>query len=649
VRAAAFRSGRARGRVSLRRSFPGCGIGPVLVLGLLVPALAGSASPARAEVEVRASVDRQRLSLDEQLVLRVEVSGSFRSGGEPQLPPLDDWSVATAGQSSQISIVNGNVTSTRIYSYVLVPRRAGTRTIGPVRVGVGGEEYASRPITVEVTEPGSRGREPGGGGGSPGGGGRQGGGPGEDQGTVQGKVSGRGDPVFVAARVDRDTVFVGEPVTWTFSFFRRVPILGNPEYRRPAAANFWVEDLPPQRTFYRSLDGYRYHVTEVKQSCFPTAAGEQTIGSAQLGVIVDDLFGRDLSRFFRRGLSGFGDRIELETDPIDVVVLPLPERGRPAGFEGTVGEDLELKATLDEREVAVGDPVTLRVTVRGKGNLRTVTAPRLPEIPGVSSYTSGSSTDLSKEGYEVRGTKTYEFVLVPRGEGTVDIPSLEYAYFDSRQREYVTLSTAPLRVRALAAEGEPSPLVVGGQEDIRVVGQDIRHIKTAPAALGRPGPPAYASPFFLALQPLPILVLLGGVLHRRRQRRLAADRGLARLARAGRAARKNLSRARRLREGDLEAYLAALSRTLREYLADKLDLPAAGLTLERVRDGLAARGVGGEGIDRTLEALERLDRARFAPGAGTLEERDQLYGEVREIVAELAEVRTAAAGRGGDS
>lgn len=557
--------------------------------------LAAACGPAFAEVSVRAQVNRTTMGLADHLQLDVVVEGQARGSEAPQLPPLGDFDVYTSGTSQQMSWVNGKSSASTTYSYVLVPKREGKFVIPAITLQAGGKEHRTEPITITVSGgtappvaaapgPGSNGR-------------------------AAPEADGNRD-FFVVARVDKQQAFVNEQVLYTFYLYYATNI-SSPNYSPPNFQGFWVEKLKDsEKQSYKMLNGRRYVVTELTTALFPTSSGKLVIEPATLRLT--QLQNNLGFSFFDRGV----ERV-LRTTPITVDVVALPVASKPAIFEGAVGEALELSAKLDRTEVEEGDPVTLTVRVEGTGNVKTFSKPRLPELPLFKVYDSSSKTDVQAT-ERVSGSRTYEIVLVPMDEGEHDIPPVQFAYFDTREARYRTLSTKPLHVTAVKSSHPASVAagnLPGAQQDIQILGDDIAHIQAA-VPVEDMLTPLYRRGLFVALAPLPLLAALGVTVLRRRRDRFASDVALARSARARKVAKQHLGAAEKaLRAQQGAAFYAEVSRALRQYVGDKLNVSATGITHQQLREQLGEAGVASAVVEGLLALLERCDAARFAPGS----------------------------------
>lgn len=565
----------------------------VSLLVLLAMTLAPQSARAD-EIRLRAEVDRTHATLDEQIQLQVIIEGRLRSVEEPERPAFDDFDLYANGRSQSMQIVNGEVSASNIFSYVLVPKREGKFAIGAFTVHLGGKDLKTEPIAITV-------------GGGPGIRGAPAPGPGEPE-TREDR------DIFVLSRVDKQNAYVNEQILYTFYLYRaeRAAQITNLNYTQPSFQGFWVEKLKDgEKQSYKMLNGRRYIVQEVPIALFPTTSGKLTIDPASLQVVM-------LSSPFGFSLFDRGVEKVLRTKPVEVNVSMLPVAGKPAIFEGAVGEGLELSAKLDRTEVAEGDPVTVSARVEGVGNVKTFSKPRLGELPQFKVYDADSKTDVQSVD-RVAGSRSWEIVLVPKDEGEHDLGPMRLAYFDTREARYRVLETKPLHVSVVKGTGSGSTLAGGAplpsQQDIQILGSDIEHIRTD-VALSDDWTPLYRRGLFGALAPLPLLAACGMSIVQRRRKRFASDVALARSSRARKLAAKSLGAARRALDANQgEVFYAEVQRALRQYVGDKLNASATGMTHAELREKLLQAGLTEESTAAVLATLERCDAARFAPGS----------------------------------
>jgi hypothetical protein len=617
-----------KGKSSERRTAD-CGLRTVfliLALGFFFLLLLNQPSFSQ-DISFKASVDKTEVGLDDQITLTVSVSGNVKSIPQPTLPSLEGFTVYSAGRSQNFVYSGGKISSSVTFNYILTPRKEGKFTIGSAEIVLDGNTYRTNPIEVTVT-----------GGAKP-----------EEAPTPSSKESVQrtelqGKDLFIETVVDKKKAYVNEQVTLTFRFYQGARLFNNPEYSPPSLTGFWAEDLPPRKQYYKVINGRQYFVQELKTALFPTAAGKQTIGPAELKCTVEDLdrflnrdpfamLNRDLMSLFRQGKPEV-----LRSKPIEIEVLPLPEMGKPQNFKGTVG-DFKLTVNVDKKEVEVGQPITLKMKISGAGNIKSVEEPAIPELRAFRIYNSGSSENVSKDNYLVGGTKTYEEVLIPKAQGKYTIPSLGFSFFDPKSKSYQTLRSEPILVTALpGAQTYPAEIAQLSQQEIGLTAKDIRYIKISASELKNQGGSLYKSPLFLFFQLIPLLVLAISWRYQRQKEKLNSDIGYARLKRAHKLAKKRLGQAQKLSSPEKsKEFYCEVAKALIGYVGDKLNLPAYGLTKDRIELELSNRGVEKEKIDHLLKLLDSCDYARFAPGSSEVEEMKNFLSLVEKAIVDLEE------------
>jgi hypothetical protein len=259
--------------------------------------------------------------------------------------------------------------------------------------------------------------------------------------------------------------------------------------------------------------------------------------------------------------------------------------------------------------------LTLTITISGEGNLKALAGPALPALDGFKAYETVSNLNISKAEYRVRGSKVFKTVLKPDVSGDLKIPPIRFSFFDPKTNGYRTVQSTELRLKVApsAAPDSSAPAPSFSLEGVKVVGQDIRFIKTEGRLKARRSPLVNGK-IFLWLNLLPTAAFLGLWGWRFRQARLSSDRAGFSFRRAFRKAEKGRLRADALiNKGDLSGYYAALHRVLMEYLGDKLKTPARGLTWDFLEEELRKRALPPDVIKSIRELWEDVDRVRFAP------------------------------------
>lgn len=577
---------------------------PVLLAAAVLLLITGG--PIRAQSAgqdpIFAEVDRTSLSTDETLTLTVTVSGGMLSTPRPALPDLQGFQILSSQSSSQISIVNGDISSRVVYVYRLQPYETGDLVIQPIAVTVDGQTYSTLPIGVQVVQgTGAPAPAPGS---LP---------PGQ---AAQPAPELQGQDLYVEAEVDNPAPYVGELVVYTVRLYQAANAFGQISYESPPFTGFWSEQDTSQYNYLAEAAGRIYDVTEVQTLLFPSVVGPVTIEPA--GLVIP-------GSFFQPGQR-------LYTQPVALDVQPLPP-GAPAAFEGAVGQ-FSLAGTLDAVQGAVNEPLTWRVTLSGRGNLSVAPDPIWPEMPGWRDFESKASIHTEAKDGQVSGSRVYERLLVPSSAGEFTLPAVEYVYFDPADGQYHTIRTEPLTISIAPGSGSTAgtmPPAADPPESAEQAAADIHHLKPVPAGLARATPPLTKSALYWAAWAVPLVGAVGYWTWHRRQRFWERNAGLARNSQARRKAKKALAQVRRQ---DRDAYEAA-GQVLRTFLGDKLDQPVLGLTHQALAALLTERGLEADLVERVDVLLVSSEMGRFAPGASDAGHAHSLLQEVGMLIDAL--------------
>ena len=567
----------------------------IVVLGLGFGVVLGLPAQGLAQT-VRAYLSQTEVLLNRQFVLNVEISGTQQLDEDPPvLPDLSAFAVYLgSGTSTSMQIVNGRTSLSLTFQHRFQATAEGTFEIGPVTVRAGGRDLRTEPLTIRITDgpaPTSRSGLPG------------------ADGTVA------PEDLFITATASKPRVYVNEPVIVEYRIFTRVDVDGYNITQQPGTTGFWVEELedPQARVEQVVRDGLQYTSAVVRRvALFPTGAGTKTLAPLTLETQV---------RVQRRSRSLFGDpfgglfgsrvSVVVGSNPVEIEVLPLPEAGRPDAFTGLVGR-LEVSASIDRTDAETNDALTYRLEVSGTGNIRTLPEPELGFPSDVEVYPPDVSERVDPTEDGVRGSKIFEYVIVPRAPGQVTIPAVKLAYFDIDAGTYAAAASDPI---TLTVAGDPVAGPAGRfRTGVDLQRQDIRFIRIAIPGFRPVGGSLVRSAGFWAIVLVPMCAVAGAVAARRHQDRLTGDVAYARRRRAARLAKQRLARAESLRSPDRHrAFHAEVGRALQGFLGDKLNLAEAGLIRDEIRARLTSRGVAPGVIDAYLGCLEDCDRQRFAP------------------------------------
>jgi hypothetical protein len=406
---------------------------------LLVASLAQAADDAT----VVASVDAQRVGLDDEVQLTVTLQGrSIDLAEEIALPPLKHLRLASGPfVSTQLSVVNGAISQGKTYTFMLRPTAVGKAEIGAVRARLQQGERTTASISIEVVPGSAKPRERRSV--DPFGGDPFLGDPFEELLGGRRRSARRAAPKLQAEAVaSRKTLYVGEPLLLTLYVYTQASIANLDFAKTPQFAGFWSEELPrseQQQGELAVLEGEQYRrFAIIRKVLFPTKPGRLEIPGMVLKVALA-----------RESVFDSGGVVELTTRPIAVVVHALPSS---QGFNGAVGV-FNARTTLDRNSIALGEAATLRYVIQGVGNHKWIDKGPELSIVGARIYPPQAKSDLKVGPDGMSGSKTWEYVVVPETAGTLSIPKLGFTFFDPGQRRLETAESVPLQLTVVGGVG----------------------------------------------------------------------------------------------------------------------------------------------------------------------------------------------------
>ena len=563
-------------------------------------------------VNVSASVSENVVGTEERLTYTIEIEGaSLPSITAPEPPQVTGLTLNSSfpSTSRNIAIVNGEMTQSIGYSWVYSPVREGTATIDATTITVADETFTTEAIQITVvpqSQRPARQRRPN---------------PLTDPFGIfdqdpadapRPKISER--DIYIDARPNKRTVYQNEAVTIEYGLYFRSGI----QLRQSRLADswdaegFWREDLevesrPVPQTVVRN--GIRYNMIVLKRVVvFPTRTGSLQVDPLKIESEASvPLSSRET--FF--SLRNRYVPVELSSPPVMLDVRPLPD-GAPDSFTGSVGS-FELDAFVDRTSLEVGESLSLKATITGSGNIATMEGP-VVELPGVfERYDPQVDSKLNRAGSAVRGSKTFDFILVPRSNGNFEIPPVEFAFFDTESRSYKTLTSDPFNISVSGSSVTMESIAIAAGSGFPI--DDVAPLLTT-ANTWRTSTNSVLHrslvPYLLIV--LPLLALAVTFFVREHFDKISGDIGYARNRRANPLARKHLKEASSmLSEGDGSGYYAALERAVLGFVGDRLNLGEKGLTRPELNEVLESRSVDDETITLLNELLVECDMAQFSP------------------------------------
>ncbi len=556
------------------------------------------------EIKVVISVDKTVVEAGSHFRMTIGVQGAFDTE-VPQITPPENFILMYGPSvSTQTSIVNNVVAIFRGFTYSFSPTETGIFELGPATLEYKGKVYTSNSVKIEVVK-----RTPFEGD--------------VDADTERSKRIDINKRIFVELETDKKEAYIYEQIVESFKlFFQKGLPIDDLDYVAASTKSFLAEKLGEERRYEEVRDGILYNVIELRTALFPLVSGNIEIPPAKFNcnIIIRQQGYRNSIFDEFSGRGGQKYPVERSTDSVKLKIKPLPESDKPDNFAGTVGR-FTMDVLAKPTEVKVGDPITLSINIRGKGNIQTIGEPVL--APGDEKdfkiYPAETDTTITDRGDGIKGEKLFSKVVEPQHEDIDMIPAISFSYFDPELEKYMTITHNPIPIVVEHSEVE-IPIRFSLEDAEKVKGQvkiltkDILPIMSDLYSFKNQGFAIYNRPSFLAFIFLtPILVVIACVYVQRHRELLQTDVGYARKRRALSRAKKQLSNARQLVQLDNPSeFYSTLAKTVMEHIADKLNLAPASITSDNISGILENRGVSHDVIKELKECLESCDYGRFS-------------------------------------
>ncbi|MEK7275435.1 MAG: BatD family protein [Candidatus Desantisbacteria bacterium] len=548
------------------------------------------------QVSINASVDKNIVAIGDVIEYTMTISGEgINNNSEPSTPSFSNLRVISKSQSSNISIINTQVSTAHSYTYILSPEKEGAANIGVASVIIGKNTYQSQPISITITKPISGTKQS-----SQRQQARRAINPfdiwnnsddffneARRQAQIAQPIS---EPIIAATTLSRHTCYVNQMVILTFTFYRRVNLFESPSYSPPSTIGFWSVELPQKKEAerYENVKGIRYLAQDMKTALFPTQPGELTIGSATI-----------IAR-----LDPFSAPITVPTNPLKIKVLPLPKQGKGGDSASMVGR-FTMTAAVDKKVTERGKPFTLKVKIDGTGNIHAIPEPLVLIDNNLKKLSVHAADNIIKGFDSVSGSKTFEYIIMPIKEGNGKVGPIKLTYFDPFANKYINLSANPFRIKVL-----PSNIPLTEEEtklpeklEKKVVMIDNRIITKTMQVIS-----------IIILSGIIVFIIRGAI--RKYRKYLDADPVRNRQQMAMKKARQSLKKARGLfKNNNLTESIARSYDAVVYYLGDKYNFESTGITHDQLKDILSQQGITPDIREEIDNFIFECDMIRWTPSS----------------------------------
>ena len=529
---------------------------------------------------------------------------------------------------SSTQIVNGNVTSTSTitFTYILMAGKEGDYKIPGATIVADGNNYTSNSVEIKVLPPDQSS------GASSGNSARS-----SRNQVNSGKITDK--ELFMLATASKTNVYEQEAILLTYKVYTQVNLTAL-DGDIPDLKGFHTQEveLPNQKTFtLEHYNGRNYNTTIWRQLVlFPQQTGKIEIPSVTFeGTISQRVASADPFDAFFNGGSYVNINKNIVTPKLVIDVKELPA-GKPTNFSGGVGE-FTISSSISTQDLKTNDAVTIKLVISGTGNMKLINTPEVafPQDFEIYDPKVENKFNLTRNG--LAGSKVIEYLAIPRHAGTFTIPPIEFSYFDLKSQSYKTLKTDAYTLNVAKGEGNADQVVANftSKEDLKVLGQDIRYIKTGETNLTQKDDYFFGSMSYYMWYLIPLTLFIAFMAVYRKQAMENANVAKVRTKKANKVATKRMKNAGKLlAEKKSEAFYDEVLKALWGYISDKLSMPVSQLSKDNIEEELQKHQVADELIKEFINNLNDCEFARYAPGNQD-EKMDKIYSSAIDVISKM--------------
>ena len=538
-------------------------------------------------------------------------------------PNIKDFEVLMGpSRSVQYQNINGVETNTITFTYILMAGKEGTFNVPGATIVADGNNYTSNSVTVKVLPP------------------DQSAGTGNSNSSNnQAGTKITNNDLFITATASKTTVYEQEAILLTYKIYTQVNLTGL-HGDMPDLKGFHTQevDLPSQKQWtLEHYNGRNYNTTVYSQYVlFPQQSGKLEIPSITFeGTISQMVASADPFDAFFNGGSYVNVKKNIVTPKLSINVKELPA-GKPANFSGGVGE-FTISSSISTQELKTNDAVTLKLVISGTGNMKLINTPEVgfPQDFEIYDPKVDNKFNLTRSG--LSGNKVIEYLAIPRHAGTYTIPPVEFSYFDLKSQTYKTLKTDAYTLNVAKGEGNSDQVVANftNKEDLKVLGKDIRYIKTGEVVLSKKDDYLFGSFAYWLWYLVPMVLFIVFLVVYRKQAMENANVAKVRTKKANKVATKRMKLAGKLlSDKNIAAFYDEVLKALWGYISDKLNIPVSQLSKDNIEEELTRYGVADDLIKSFINTLNECEFARYAPGNQN-EAMDKVYESAIDVISKM--------------
>lgn len=558
------------------------------------------------DINFETTVNRNKVNLGSAVQVYLTFNDTQKVPA-PEIRLSDEFQARYVGPSTRVSAVNGKVSSSITHVYNLLATKTGTFKIGPFKFIYNGDNYSSNSIQIEVvdTQPASNSNSAISG-----------------SNSDSSETKNLSDRVFVVLEPKKKSIYINEIVPLTIKLYVNKVGLRDVQFPSIDQEDFSLTEFEKPKQYQDIYSNVEYEVIEFNTTFFALKPGDFKLGPAKIkcSLLVkkqskssqsgfnDDFFDSGVFDDFFGRYESYS--LELKSSEIPISVLPVPQEGKPDDFSGAIGE-FDFNVSLSPNEVKVGDPITLKASIKGEGNFSTVKLPIVKDNSNFKIY----EPQIKQEAQ----AKNFEQIIMPLNEQVTEIPSLDFSFFNTKTGQYTTINKGPFAIKVLKADKQELVKIVEQKQianssiQEEKLGRDIIFIKDFQKNVRKKGEFLYKNSiywflWFFTFTIYVIVYIIAGW-----HKKLNSDVRYARKLNAPRKAKQGLKKARKfISENKNKEFFDVVFETLQEYLGDKFHLSSKSLTISVINDVLNDKKVSQQIIKDIKFIFDACDMARYA-------------------------------------
>ncbi len=511
------------------------------------------------DVKVEATVTPRHIQLNEKATLELTISGNTQMKyiGSPTFNFLPDFLAVPLHSETIPRLMDDKIAVTMAWAYELIPQKSGEIPLSDVQFSYQGVPYLVNPgkIIVAAVD------------------------------TYVNNIT--GGIHKVRAEVSNQKPYLNEAIEYRFRYLYTtvLPTLEPLTPSLPEFSDFFIEELPNEKGVTVQIQGKTFIVQEYVRRLYPQKTGQILIQPAQLKLPIKSI------------------PKTLKTKSVALNVKPLPEAGKPANFTGTVGQ-YNITAQVDRRKLETRNALTLSLQISGSGNIKTVTPLKIPSINGFR-IDPQNLANTSNDNFRV-----YTYVLTPLKAGILQIPTIQYVFFNPKNGTYQTTQTTPIPITVLPNSND----LVDNESD-------------------------FPSWILWLLLLIPIFVGGSGYLLYRAKLKPESVSTIPDTPMTP--AAKAFSMLNAIDSGEMDAkstsFGEALTRSLHQYLCERQGVSYRQLNTAEFHEICTQIGVSIPILKELIDILTKCDYHRFAPAPFSADERKSLISRAETVIQHIEE------------